>query len=208
MRDALAQFAYPVLERGLRLRDQLNAGESPDLDFEQAVLRDLLERNIDGDVERSHDVQRSVRYALVSWLDEIFTAAGPWADAWNEQKLEMAIYGTNDRSWHFWQEAQQAAQQNDREALEIYYLCVMLGFRGQLRADPPKLDSWIARTRIVVGQVREPQWPDSLEDAPPCAARPLTGENSLRQMCMTAAVAAIVCIPALTFAIVHWCGRS
>ena len=66
---------------------------------------------------------------MVCWLDELFLVDSAWDARWNESKLELALYGTNDRAWHFWEQARLADTRPGTEALSAFFLCVMLGFR-------------------------------------------------------------------------------
>ena len=42
MREEIADLVYPVITYALRLKDQLNRGEGPSLQREQATLKGLL----------------------------------------------------------------------------------------------------------------------------------------------------------------------
>jgi len=85
MQDAIAQLVYPVLSYGLRLQERMDQGEQADLDQEQAILKEMLLTDraarqwldYGGEtVSRTdHDeVFLGIRYALVCWLDELFTS--------------------------------------------------------------------------------------------------------------------------------------
>src|ERR671918_718302 len=65
-----------------------------------------------------------------------------WGSRWSNSKLETQKYGTNDREFKFWDQADLAARRSDRDALEVYYLCVMLGFRGRWLDRPQQLAEW------------------------------------------------------------------
>ena len=108
--------------------------------------------------------------ALVSWIDDVLIEA-PWPgrDWWENNSLEFAHFNTRDRATHFFKKAKDASQMTRRDALEVFYVCVVLGFRGlyampeaaflaeQLEL-PPDLESWAARTAkmITLGQGRPP----------------------------------------------------
>src|SRR5262245_55589884 len=128
MREELANLVYPVLSRALAIKERLDRGESPEIDVEQAALKGFLQSDAEarrvpdygGEVEmdairgvalfegetRRKEIFLGVRYALTCWLDELFILDTKWEKEWNEQKLEMALYGTNDRAWKFWEQAQ------------------------------------------------------------------------------------------------------
>jgi type VI secretion system protein ImpK len=209
MRDDIADVVHPVFMYGLRLKERLERGERPDLSAEQAALKGLLgsqhERQrlpeFSGDqVEssvvgltrsgessaRRDEAFLGVRHALVCWLDEMFILDSPWASEWNEQKLEEALYGSNDRAWKFWEQARKAEARPGTDALEVYYLSVVLGFRGDLRNAPERLKSWrdTVESRIAKGQGREWQGPPERE--PPINVPPLHGRERLQRMMIAA----------------------
>jgi type VI secretion system protein ImpK len=150
MQDAIAQLVYPVLSYGLRLQERMDQGEQADLDQEQAILKEMLLSDraarqwldYGGEsVSRTdhEEVFLGIRYALVCWLDELFTSSAAWGGRWNEQKLEVELYGTNDRAWKFWRQAELAQSRAGTDAVEAFFLCVALGFRGELRERPDRL---------------------------------------------------------------------
>src|SRR5262245_4238818 len=72
-----------------------------------------------------------VVYPMACWVDELFTLNSPVASAWNERKFEAEFYATNDRAWRFWRQARLAADRPGDDDLEVFYLCAVLGFRGE-----------------------------------------------------------------------------
>src|SRR5262245_37365538 len=102
-------LVHTVLRHGIQLKDRLRKGEQFDLKNEQAVLKRLLLTDeqarqlpdfgsdapppmTQGELygtpiarERG-DAFLGVRYALVSWLDEMFLIDSPWDAEWNENK--------------------------------------------------------------------------------------------------------------------------
>src|SRR4051812_7827290 len=130
MREETAGLVHGVFRYGLGLKDRLARGESPALATEQAMLLRLLGGGPDAKWPTDPTVAADLRYALVCWLDELFVDESDWGARWNERKLEVALFGTNDRAWRFWEQARQTATRNDPDALEVYYLCLQLGFRG------------------------------------------------------------------------------
>ncbi len=222
MREELANLVHPVFTHGLRLKQRLERGEQPDFDAEQMTLKGLLlseleaKRLVDfggqGDspgmtrlgtgTRRSPDQFLGIRYALACWLDELFILDSPWGREWNERKVEEALYGSNDRAWAFWEQARLAEARPGIDALEVFYLCVMLGFRGDLREDPGKLRAWAdaAGSRIAKEQGKE--WPMPAELEAPTNVPPLHGRERLNRMVLVAAAAALIIIPIVAFFIV------
>ncbi len=222
MNTPCSRIAHPVISYGLDLYQRVERGLPLDLDREQAEIKDLLLRtDNNGSSEQNSDVGfeglmvakpaaskfLGVRYALVCWLDELFTVRSAWSKQWNEHKLEVELYGSNDRAWKFWEQAKVAQSRATPAALEVYYLCVMLGFRGAMNNQPEQLQSWLAAARQRLGHVAEPEWSVGGEPSVPTSVPPLRGAGKLRQMALTAWVTILVLAPLTAFYLVHQLGR-
>lgn len=222
MNDRCSRLAYPVISYGLSLLERVERGTAPDLAREQAILKDLLlaeetsvradngdDAGFDGLVVPKPASQRflGVRYALVCWLDELFTTRSRWAEDWNEHKLEVELYGSNDRAWKFWEQARLAQTRATTDALTVFYLCVMLGFRGALGEHPEQLGTWLAASRQRLGQINERELAVGGESPPKTSAPPLRNAGRLRQMALTAWVALLVLGPLTAFFVMHRLGQ-
>jgi type VI secretion system protein ImpK len=87
--------------------------------------------------------------ALIYWIDEMLIMT-EWEgqDWWENNKLETEILDNSDgRYSFFYRDAKEAAGLADKSALEVYFLCAVLGFRGLYR-DPESDDSEIARAAL------------------------------------------------------------
>src|SRR5262245_32754085 len=163
MQQELENHTGPVLRYGLRLHQRLELGDQFDLATEQAALKGLLRSP--GEATQAPaphgDGDRFLgsRYALACWLDELFISDSPWSSTWRERKLEEALFGTNDRAWKFWAQSKLAQAGADHEALETYFLCVMLGFRGELRDEPDRLAEWCESVEAILNRRRPANWP-------------------------------------------------
>lgn len=222
MRDEIAALVNPVITQGLRLKERLERGDNVDFYNEQSQLKGMLLGELEarriadygGDMgsasvsgrggggggrPRSPDSFLGIRYILTCWLDEIFIIDSPWESLWNERKIEESLYGTNDRAWMFWEQAQLAESRPGTDPLEVMYLCVMLGFRGDLRERPDQLRAWAdaAGKRIAREQGRE--WPVPPEIDPPVNVPPLRGREKLHRMVLTVAVFTFGLVPIITF---------
>ena len=235
MRERIAQLVHPLLAHGLQLRSRLERGEQPELEEEQAILKDLLlsdfeslrwaefggdaangplhakrpagseEDTIDG---RKHGADHflGIRYLLVCWLDELFCNESTWGTRWNEQKLEKELYGTNDRAWKFWDQAAIARSRPGTDAIEVAYLCVALGFRGKLRGDVARLRTWIDSAKRRLGKVDDSAWKGVVDYRPPAEVPPLAGRRKLHRMALTAWVSLLLLIPIVSTWLVHKLG--
>jgi type VI secretion system protein ImpK len=229
MREEMANLVHPVLVQGLRLKERLQHGEDLNLMDEQSILKGLLqtdnqarrladfggERPVDvsgGNWARPAEGRRSpesflgARYALVCWLDELFTLDSPWAARWNEQKLETELYASNQRAFKFWEQARKAEACPGTDALEVFYLCVMLGFRGDLRQAPERLQAWCSAVEARLAQGRG-EWPSPPERKPETNVPPLRGRERMQRMILAGCLLLGVLIPVGVFLIVSQLGR-
>jgi type VI secretion system protein ImpK len=226
MQERLANLVHPVFNYGLGLKERLDRGEAPDFDTEHARLKGLLlteveaRRNTDyggapardeaafgEEAPEAADRFLGVRYALVCWLDEFFILNTPWEKKWNERKLEVELYGTNDRAWKFWRQADLALALPNDDAVEAFFLCVLLGFRGQYRDEGDQLQSWVATTKTRVAKIRAQDWPYPLEYEPPTYVPPHFGREQLRNMILTGCIVLLLLVPVVAFFLVKRLGQ-
>jgi type VI secretion system protein ImpK len=226
MRDELARLCHPVLAYGLDLKARLDHGETPPLEAEQATLTGLLLSeegsrrlpDFGGDPpasaavlapvpalpaprgqvieERPAEPFLGVRYALVAWLDELFVLYSPWSNRWNEHKLEVALYASNDRAWRFWEQAKLAATRPSTDALEVFYLCVALGFRGNLSEEPERLREWQAGAQAQLTRGLSREWTGPPELRPTTNVPPRHGRERLRRLVLAASATLLLAVPA------------
>lgn len=217
----------------LRMRDRAEQGESLDLDNEQARLKTLLLTDIEarrlvdyggdaaaamagsaldlGQLEEqtrpSGDGFLGIRYALACWIDELFILYSPMEKEWNERKLEGELYGTNDRAWKFWKQAELALTRPRTDALEVFFLCVLMGFRGELRDQQDELQSWISATKSRIAKIKSQDWPVPLEYEPATYVPPHYGRDQLQHMIFTGGVVLLLMIPVVAYFLVQRLGR-
>jgi type VI secretion system protein ImpK len=230
MQAEIAQLVHPVLSYGVELKARLDRGEEPELAAEQAELTDLLLSDFEarrcgefgGEAPRDRGplAARSapeprpdnsgqflgIRYALVCWLDELFTCYSPWSAAWNEHKLEVELYGSNDRAWRFWEQAKLAQSRPGGDALEAFYLCVALGFRGELREQPEGLHAWTSHAKTRLGKVQDPAWPLAAAMEPPTRVPPLRGRERMQRMVLCGWLTLLGLIPLAAYCLVSRLG--
>ena len=109
------------------------------------------------------------KYALVSWVDEMLVdALWDGREWWSNNVLEIDLFNTRQCNEQFFVKAQDATKQAGRDALEVFYVCVILGFRGLYHEStasaeiaaalnlPPQLKDWTrqAAMSIRLGQGR------------------------------------------------------
>jgi len=210
---ALAKQFHEIVGYGLDLKERLEQGARPPLDHELERLRGLLlgGSELKNDPEYSGDPGGDMRttmardnrflgarYALTCWLDEIFIADSPYADDWNERKLEVAIYGgSSDRAWKFWEQARMAEKRPGTDALEVFYWCVMLGFRGEFREQQEKLRDWTVGIRDRVRRTHRAELSLPADQGFDTYVPRLTGKDRFGSMLKFAAALALIAVPVL-----------
>ena len=202
--DARGNRGVSASGRGVRAGParRLDRGERPDFAAEQAELRSLLKTQNEAQKwpDYAGDGERflGIRYALTCWVDEILIDS-PWEREWNERKLEEQLYFTNDRAFRFWQQADVAQARSGTDALEVFYLCVMLGFRGEGPTAPQTLAGWRDAVEDQLARSQSGSWAGPQELQPDVYAAPRRGRDRLRLVLMALVVLLAVLIPTVTF---------
>ncbi len=205
MTPRFARAVDPIFKYVLDLLDRLHRDERPSADEQRLVIRGLLEHA--GAILGTGREWELARYAIVSWIDEMLVDS-PWEDAewWSNNILEVELFNTRLCFEQFYVQAKEAATLPQRDALEVFYICTMLGFRGlyhdpqmerpliEAHGLPPDLETWARQTALSIrlGQDRPELAPPRRELA---GAAPLT-TRAFPVWCWLAAV--IVAIAAVT----------
>jgi type VI secretion system protein ImpK len=201
MTPRFARAVDPIFKYVLDLLDAIHRGEKPPAHEERLAIRGLLE-HAEAILGRRREWDLA-RYAIVSWIDEMLVeVAWPGAEWWSNNVLEMELFNSRLCFEEFYLKAKEASTLPQRDALEVFYLCMMLGFRGLYREPeiaqsfieshslPPDMEAWARQVSlsIRVGQGRP-------ELAPPKRdlgnAAPLT-QRSFPVWCWVSAVIALL----------------
>lgn len=198
MRENLARYVFPVLRQGLLFRDRLLHGRKLGLESVQAHLHGTL---LGFPPERPEGDWLGVRFPVVCWLDEIncLECGDPdWHREWGDHSFEYALYHSHDRATLFWEQADLAlsATRADPDTLEVFYLCMLLGFRGDHRGDIRKLANRRDKFEVKIGLEQAAEWPDmpSRLQEPEADVPALTAKDRLRWVLLAWALAASVLI--------------
>ncbi|HTN01362.1 DotU family type IV/VI secretion system protein [Planctellipticum variicoloris] len=129
------EFAQPVnriFDSVLDLVDRIERHERPDLGEEKKLIRMDLDALMAGASsrpgQRGEDFEL-VRRALIYWVDEVLTAA---AVDWKDMTLEFDYFAEKNRAWRFYEFGERAARSSSSDVIETWYLCLVLGFEGDL----------------------------------------------------------------------------
>jgi type VI secretion system protein ImpK len=166
MNPRFAAAVDPIIEYVLDILERIGRNEVVDAAEERERLRNRF-RAAEAEVGEKPGWALA-KYALVAWIDDMLIEA-PWdgRNWWENNSLEFAYFKTRDRATQFFLKAKESAEMSQRDALEVFYLCVVLGFRGlyglsessflaeQLQL-PTDVESWAKRTSqsIQLGQGR------------------------------------------------------
>lgn len=122
----------------------------------------------------------TVKYALAAFIDEtVLNSPWPHKDRWADNPLQLNYFGTYLAGEIFFDKLDEIRSRAESKAdlLEVYYLCLLLGFRGKygvggqekLRTLIDNVASELSRVRPPGQWVLSPHW--KLPDGP---AAPLT----------------------------------
>ncbi|MCA9132812.1 MAG: DotU family type IV/VI secretion system protein [Planctomycetales bacterium] len=159
MSPEFASAVDPIFLHVLSTMEQVAANQQVDaqqLHFElQTQLRQAEERLQLGGQKEVWDL---ARYALCAWIDDLMiTRTWEGQQWWENHKLEFQFFKTNEAGTGFFQRARQAEQLMQRDAIEVFYIAVILGFRGlyalpesnflaQQFGLPNTIEDWTRRT--------------------------------------------------------------
>jgi type VI secretion system protein ImpK len=124
---------------------------------------------------------------------------------WKEKCLEREYFHDRIANEEFFRKAQRAAELTRKDALEVFYIAVVLGFRGfysdrnnrpqvAIELDlPADVAAWLSITSrsLQLGQGRS-KIVDQMQS--PGSARPLTGKSSLIRYSMISVVLVAIAI--------------
>jgi type VI secretion system protein ImpK len=186
MSPNFAQAVDPVFLYVLALLDRISRDVKPKPQEERVRIRALID-GAEAHLGASNEWQLA-KYALVSWIDEVLVDVY-WdgREWWSNNVLEMELFNTRECNEQFYIKAQQASTTPGRDALEVFYVCVILGFRGlyhNMESDsviapslnlPFSLSEWAKQTALALRlrQGREPLNVPTMEihGAPPLRSR-------------------------------------
>lgn len=191
MTPQFAKAVDPVFERVLQVLEQIGRNENPPPEEVRVRLKNLLDQAA-GVAGQTEDWELA-RYALVYWIDEVLIEA-PWDGQryWVQNPLEVELWGTQLANEQFYHKARDAGALPKRDALEVFYVCVVLNFRGLYRDPrqaeamgfPPTLEAWAKQTALAIR--KGPRPPMDAAGQPGPGAAPLEGQSLLLTACLTA----------------------
>ena len=156
----LALIVQELLTATVRLR--ANRQGPTDAESFRAHLKQLIAR-ADQDARQAGYSQGDVRYALyavVAFIDEsILNSAQAMFRDWPRRPLQDELFGGHVGGEAFFQYLQQLMTRDPSpdlaDVLEVYLLCLLLGFQGRYSAtNRDELGLWTSRVREQVTRIR------------------------------------------------------
>jgi len=153
----------------LMLIQQLRLAESID-DPRQLRSRTLdglkrLERDARDVGLESEDIQNA-KFALVAFIDEAITGVSfAEKESWLANPLQSELFGLNYAGEEFFRRLNDLRQrpQANVPVLEVYYLCLVLGFKGKYLLDNPEgLRRLVEDTKADIVRAKEQRLSQSL----------------------------------------------
>lgn len=201
MNPNFASAVDPIFLKVLALMDRVERNEVTSPDWERQSLETVFRES------ESHQSDATgwnlAKYALAAWIDDLLISI-PWSgrDWWESNSLEFALFRTRDRATKFFLKAKEASESPRRDALEVFYLCVILGFRGLYKLPevaviagqlnlPMSIGAWTKNTAAAI-QLRQGRSPIRETPQPPNGAAPLESRYSAVGAAVVSVILAIV----------------
>ncbi len=164
MHPEFAAAIDPIFREALQLFERIEGGEPCDAAVEHGRMLAIFDR---AELALGQaPMWRLAKYALAVWIDEmLLTLSWSGVSWWRDHILEMELFQSRICNVHFYELANVASGLPSRDALEVYYDCVILGFRGMYASGtlqhqhagshtwPETVELWLDRTsRMLLRQ--------------------------------------------------------
>lgn len=211
MSPQFAAAVDPVFLKVLALMEKVEQDNVSSPEWERQAIESAL-READSHLSDGSGWTLA-KYALASWIDDLLIST-PWSgrDWWESNSLEFALFKSRDRATKFYVKAKEAAELTRRDALEVFYLCVVLGFRGLYNLSeveilagqldlPSSITAWKKNTAGAL-QLRQGRPP--IREAP----RVATGAPPLESRFLAVGSAVVTVILAIVLATLLWLSNA
>src|SRR5687767_2834655 len=128
---ALADLCGDLLAFALQLKRSSDPGDAEAMRQKiDEQFRALETKARQADVPQE-DVQPA-KYAICAFIDEmILTSSWPMKESWADKPLQLAYFNDFSAGEEFYNKIDQLRGAKRNSVLEVYYLCLALGFRGK-----------------------------------------------------------------------------
>ncbi len=175
-KNDLVAFAGPIFDLILRLKAGIVAPSNELRPQIAAMLMDFEKR-----AERyrfNHKIIQVAKFALAAFVDEtVLTNNFPLRDEWEKNPLQLEYFGEQLAGNKFFEKLNAMIKQIEQtaDAVEIYYVCMLLGFKGRYGVyEQEKLLSIMQNTAnalVKAGKIKpvelSPHWLANDQPKPP-----------------------------------------
>lgn len=175
-KNDLVAFAGPIFDLILRIKAGIVAPSNELRPQVAAMLADFEKR-----AERyrfNHKIVQVAKFALASFVDEtVLTNNFPLRDEWEKYALQLEYFGEQLAGNKFFEKLDAMLKQIEttQDAVEIYYVCMLLGFKGRYGVyEKEKLLAIMQTTAnalVKVGKIKpvelSPNWLANDQPKPP-----------------------------------------
>jgi type VI secretion system protein ImpK len=142
----------------IRMREAEDLGDPASLRKLINYYVDLFQKNCET-LKLSAESITAAKYALVALMDEtVLSVPGACRDYWVSRPMQLDYFGDNLAGQEFYKKLEGLLVQPEskKDVLEVYYLCLALGFEGKYKIGNPEerlailddLGKKLRRTRI------------------------------------------------------------
>jgi type VI secretion system protein ImpK len=124
----------------IRMREAEDLGDPASLRKLILYYLDLFKRNCKTASIADEAVNEAL-YAIVALIDEsVLSVPGACRDYWFGRPLQLDLFGDNIAGEEFYKRLNRLmeAPEKKKDVLEVYYLCLSLGFEGKYKLLPPE----------------------------------------------------------------------
>ena len=134
MTPRFADAVDPILIHAFSLMERIDGGEEISPAEEKRTLEGLVQQ-ADQRLSGFTEDWQLAKYALVTWIDEMLVDAHIWPGQhwWRDNVLEWTLFNSRRCNDLYYVNANTALNSGSDDALQLIYVCVMLGFRGLYR---------------------------------------------------------------------------
>lgn len=139
-RNSIADLSSETLMLILQLRSTNEYGNAATLKSRVSDLFEKFERE-GRTAGIDNEKVRLAKFALVAFLDEtIISSSWTQKDEWLAEPMQIKLFDTFNAGEEFFEHLHQLRQRSSGNAdiLEVYYLCLALGFKGKYQLQSPE----------------------------------------------------------------------
>jgi type VI secretion system protein ImpK len=139
-RNTLTEISAECLILILQLRAVNDYGDADSLKNRISGMLDKFERESRANGIDNEKINLS-KFALVAFLDEtIISSSWNQKDSWLSEPLQLKLFNTFNAGEEFFDKLGSLRQRSssNREVLEIFFLCLTLGFKGKYQLQSPE----------------------------------------------------------------------